>query len=128
MSDTQWKATQHSGVQGVCSCEGIEVTNMARYQQSEAIDRVPRYAPSKVIIAQAMKLADVDSYHVYPPNVHPDKCPIKPEYTVLECRTQYGSRWFGCESAHINSELRMVVIGFDTRDEVRAKWEVCNVI
>lgn len=90
------------------------------------IDRIPRYAPSHVIIARAMKLLPVRQYIAHPPNTHPAS-PIKNEMTALELVTDKGSRWFGCEQAYINSELRMVVIGFDSRDEVRSKWEVCEV-
>lgn len=94
----------------------------------ESIDRVPRYAPSHVIIAKAMKLLPVRSYRAYPIGDHPADCPIKSGMVALELVTDKGSRWYGCESAYINSELRMVVMGFDSRDEVRSKWEVCNTL
>lgn len=90
------------------------------------IDRTPRYAPDKVIIAQAMKLCPVIQYVVHPPHTH--NGPIKANYLALECKTAHGSRWFGCEAAWINSELRMVTVGFDDRDEVRRKWEVCTTV
>ena len=93
---------------------------------TRTIDRIPRYAPSHVIIASRMKLLPVLRYITHPPNQHPAKCPIKPEYTVLECQTEAGSRWYGCERAWINSEIRVVVVGFDARDEVRSKWTVAK--
>jgi ABC-type phosphate/phosphonate transport system substrate-binding protein len=34
------------------------------------------------------------------------------------------SRWYGCIRAYINAELRMVIVGTNSRDEVRAKWEI----
>lgn len=34
------------------------------------------------------------------------------------------TRWFGCERAYINSELRMVLVGHNSRDEVRQTWLV----
>lgn len=91
------------------------------------IDRVPRYAPSHVIIAHAMKLLPVLRYIAHPAGTHPANCPIKSEMVALELVTAKGSRWYGCERAYINSELRMVCIGFDSRDEVRRKWDVCEV-
>lgn len=93
------------------------------------IDRIPRYAPSKVLFTNSMTalMLPVTRYIVHPPNQHPAKCPIRAEMTALECQTGVGSRWFGCEHAYINSELRMVVVGFDARDEVRSKWEMCEV-
>ncbi len=94
----------------------------------QAIDRTPRYAPERVIIASRMKLFPVLSYIAHPANAHPEKCPIKPDMIALECKTEAGSRWFGCERAYINSELRMVTVGFDSRDEVRSKWEVAREV
>jgi hypothetical protein len=86
-------------------------------------DTTPRYAPDRVIIARAMKLCPVKQYIVHA--TPPAKCPISAP-AILELVTDYGSRWFGCDRAWINSELRMVTIGFNSRDEVRSKWEVCT--
>jgi hypothetical protein len=101
----------------------------------QQLDMTPRYAPTHVIIAQRMKLfppnarlirrnVAVTGARVYPVGHHPIQCPIAPEYCALELRTVAGSRWYGCERAYINSELRMVVIGTPARDEVRMKWEI----
>jgi hypothetical protein len=90
------------------------------------IDRVPRYAPDKVIIARAMKLMPVTQAKFHPAGSH--KGPIRSDMNALELVTDAGSRWYGCERAWINSELRMVVVGFDVRDEVRRTWEVCEEI
>jgi hypothetical protein len=86
-------------------------------------DTTPRYAPSQVLMLNH-GMVPVTSYIAHPANNHPDKCPIKAEYVALELRTPFGSRWYGCDHAYINSELRMVVIGTDTRDEVRMQWRV----
>jgi hypothetical protein len=88
------------------------------------IDRTPRYAPTSVIIARKMKLFPVLQAIVYAPGTAPKEAPIMSEYTVLELRTEAGSRWYGFERAYINSELRMVVAGFPTYDEVRANWPI----
>lgn len=95
----------------------------------DGYDLTPRYAPETVLIVNGKAYGDVPvtSYIVHPPGVRPKGCPIKPEYTVLELRTEFGSRWYGCKDAYINSELRMVIIGTSPRDEVRMKWPVCQV-
>lgn len=96
------------------------------------IDRVPRYAPDRVIIVLGKGFAwcPVVQYIAHPPGqaagARPANCPINSDMVALECVTAHGSRWFGCEQAYINSELRMVTIGFDARDEVRRKWEVAK--
>jgi hypothetical protein len=95
-------------------------------QTSNDLDMMPRYAPDRVIIAQAMKLLPVLSYVFHPAGSHASS-PIKNEMGALELITAKGSRWYGCERAYINSELRMVVIGTPRRDEVRMKWEVCSI-
>lgn len=85
------------------------------------IDRVPRYAPSKVI-CKAVEVP-VLSYHVYPVGQHSKGCPLVEDCVALELRTERGSRWYGCENAWINAELRMVVVGFAAGDEVRSTWK-----
>lgn len=90
-------------------------------QTTTELDLTPRYAPKSVITAEAMKLYPVTRYIAHPPNTHPQS-PIVNSMTALECQTAHGSRWFGCERAYINSELRMVVVGTNPRDEVRMKW------
>ena len=48
--------------------------------------------------------------------------PIRQDANCVELVTEYGSRWFGCERAYINSELRMVVVGFPAKFEEMARW------
>jgi hypothetical protein len=95
---------------------------------SKEIDRTLRYIPERMLIVShgVAEILPVVQYRVFPPNAHPDGCPIGPSYTALECVTERGSRWFGFERAYINSELRMVVSGFSALDEVRSKWEVAK--
>jgi hypothetical protein len=88
---------------------------------SDEIDRVPRYAPRKVVCK--MTMVAVLSYHVYPVGQHPEGCPLTEDCVALELRTARGSRWYGCENAWINSKLRMVVVGFSANDEVRRTWK-----
>lgn len=90
------------------------------------LDMTPRYAPDRVIIARVMKLCPVTQYIAHAPGTH-DASPINNTMTALELKTDHGSRWFGCEKAYINSELRMVVIGTNPRDEVRMKWKSAKV-
>lgn len=83
-------------------------------------DLTPRYAPDTVITVSGRY--PVDRAIAYPPGQHPPRCPLVPDCTALELRTRGGSRWYGCQRAYINSELRMIVVGHDRRDEVRATW------
>lgn len=85
-------------------------------------DQTPRYAPSKVLIVNH-GIVPVVGYTAYPPGSHPVGCPLIKSCTAVELITTHGSRWYGFDSAYINSELRMVVVGFDSRDEVRAGWQ-----
>ena len=89
---------------------------------TEHTDRAPRYVPSHILMI-GRGIVPVTSYIAHPANNHPAYCPIKAEYVALELITPYGSRWYGCERAYINSELRMVVMGCDDRDEVRMAWK-----
>lgn len=84
-------------------------------------DLTPRYAPTQVMTWEGMRPAV--GYVAYPPHQHPPKCPILDEIVALEVITDIGiSRWYGCQEAYINSELKMVIIGADSRDEVRMRW------
>ena len=87
------------------------------------IDHTPRYAPDRVLVLDGGRAYDcpVTRAIAHPPGTHPGSC-IKAELTAVELQTAKGSRWYGFERAYINSELRLVVEGFDRRDEVRAKW------
>jgi hypothetical protein len=93
-------------------------------------DLTPRYAPTEVMIVSGKRfgMAPVIGAIAHPPMAHPKGCPLIQECCALELQTEFGSRWFGCERAYINSELRMVVIGTPSRDEVRMKWSVCTTV
>jgi hypothetical protein len=87
-------------------------------------DEIPRYAPSAVYIVRGARAGKfpVVRYVAHPPGNHPPSCPIRKDLTVLECVTEHGSTWWGFDKVWINSELRMVVQGFDSRDEIRRNW------
>lgn len=94
------------------------------------IDMTPRYAPTTVFIVNGEDIVHLPVIQsiAHPPGNHPENCPISKSMTVLELKTAHGSRWYGCDHAYINSELRMVVVGTNKRDEVRMKWPVCTTI
>lgn len=84
-----------------------------------------RYAPTSVAVfdgRNAIKHAQVVGSAAYQPGGHPDKCPIRPELVAVALHTASVTRWYGCVRAYINSELRMVLVGCDPRDEVRMSW------
>ena len=87
-------------------------------------DLTPRYAPAQVMtVLHGMQ--PVVSYRFHPMGQHPEQSPIRSDMGVLRLVTVTGdSRWYGCQRAYINSELRMVVIGTDVRDKVRREWPV----
>jgi hypothetical protein len=91
------------------------------------IDMTPRYAPTTDLFStsQGFQYLPVERSIAHPPGLHPKNCPLIKECTALELKASNSSRWYGCVSAHINSELRMVVIGTNSRDEVRMKWPIC---
>lgn len=82
-------------------------------------DRTPRYTPETVMTLKGIR--PVVRAIAHPPGSHPAS-PIKNEMTAVELVTEAGSRWYGCERAWINSDLRMVVQGCDSRDEARMSW------
>jgi hypothetical protein len=86
---------------------------------------VPRYAPARVMIT-GRGLEPVTRAVFYPVGQHPASSFIREDMGALVLCTPHGTRWYGCDHAYINSELRMVVIGCDARDEVRTRWEVAN--
>lgn len=107
------------------------------------IDRERRYAPSTVSVHRQLQgggtlraeLVDVRSYVVHPAGDIPPGCPLMmatdietgKKWTILECLTDYGSRFYLFEGAAINSELRMVVWGFNARDYVLSRLPKCEV-
>jgi hypothetical protein len=100
--------------------------NMAQtLNKYEFTDTVPRYAPARVMIT-GHGLQPVTRSIFYPAGQHPAGCFIREEMGVLALHTPHGSRWYGCDHAFIDSSLRIVVIGCDSRDEVRTRWEVAN--
>ncbi len=66
----------------------------------------------------------VTRWVAHPPSDDRPGCPLVPTVTALECVTDKGSRWYGCERAYINSELRMVVVGFPAAFEAVRAWDV----
>src|SRR5206468_12138826 len=92
-------------------------------------DETPRYAPDKVMVVNGSRhgYAPVVAYRAHPPNAHPIGCPLVSDCTALELITASGSRWYGCDRAWINSELRMAVQGFPARFEEIATWTPCEV-
>jgi hypothetical protein len=93
-------------------------------------DEVPRYAPEKTFIVRkglAYELPIV-RYVSHPPNNHPPGCPLVNDCTALEMVTEVGSRWWGFDKCWINSELKMVIQGFDDRNEIVSGWKVCTTI
>jgi hypothetical protein len=91
------------------------------------LDMTPRYAPTTDLFStpSGFRYLPVEQYIVHPPGSHPKGCPLIQDCTALELRASAGSRWYGCDSARINSELKMVVVGTNRRDEVRMKWPIC---
>lgn len=89
---------------------------------ADGIDRIERYAPETVMTVRG-GMRPVLRWIAHPPGERAG-CPIAPEWTALECVTDAGSRWYGCERAWIGSDLRMHVVGFPERDEVRRKWAI----
>ena len=88
-------------------------------------DNIPRYAPRHVMTLRG--ISPVIRAVFYPIGSHPEGCPILDTYAVLELVTDNGgSRYFGCEKAWINSELRMIVQGCNSKDEIRMKWKPCR--
>lgn len=92
-------------------------------------DMTPRYAPDAVMIADwslkgsGGRVCPVIGSHFYPAGVARPH-PIRLEMGCLVLHTEHGDRCYGCERAYINSELRMVVVGTNSRDEVRSKWAI----
>ena len=87
-------------------------------------DFKPRYAPENVIVVVGggFRLCPVKRFVFHPAGAHPKGCPLVSSVGALELQTEGGSRWYGCERAYINSELRMVVVGANSWDESRMRW------
>ena len=88
-------------------------------------DLIPRYAPETVACG-GKNLVSVLKSIFHPKGLAPNRCPIITGIGVLELQTENGSRWYGCQEAYINSELKMVVIGCNSRDEIRMGWQICK--
>lgn len=101
--------------------QGTEIT-------PEGCDITPRYTPEVVMIVSGSKYGRLPVIEAifYPAGAAPQGCPIRIDCNVLELHTAHGSRWYGVKKAHINSELRMVVIGFPARFEEMSAWEICH--
>lgn len=90
------------------------------------LDMTPRYTPKTILTAKAgfgYSNYPVISVIAHPVGAHPAKCPLIEDCVALELISHYGSRWYGVKEAYINSELRMIVIGFNARFEEMQKWE-----
>lgn len=88
-------------------------------------DFIPRYVPDVLFSGKTFTRHPVARVVAHPPGSHPEKCPLVPDVVAVECQLAQngGSRWFGCQSAYIDSHLRMVIVGTNSRDEVRTAWE-----
>lgn len=97
---------------------------------AEGFDITPRYVPDTVLVFKNCYTAMtvVTSTLFLPAGMDRKKCPIRSDWNALELRTTRGSRWYGCRDAHINSELRMVVTGFEAGFEEMSAWEVCTTV
>lgn len=90
-------------------------------------DTTPRYLPGEMIGGGRRGI--VTRSVAYPPGKHPAGCPIRADLTAVyvEVTTAVGHepavRWFGCLHAYIASDLRMVLVGHNPKDEVRQTWE-----
>jgi hypothetical protein len=91
------------------------------------IDRERRYMPS-IIVCKA-KWVDVQEWIIHPVGHKPTGCPLSlaKGWCIVEAKTERGSRFFSFEGAAINSELRMVVWGFNAGDEVLRNLAKCEV-
>ena len=92
------------------------------------VDRVPRYVPEQIMMFKHKEIYGVwgvvpvtgAKFHVA--GSFGSEVPVRRDANCIEVITEYGSRWFGCERAYINSELRMVVVGFPAKFEEMARW------
>jgi hypothetical protein len=84
-------------------------------------DKSHRYVPAIVVTFRGS--APATGFRYYPPGQHPVNSPIVKDIGLVEVQSPVGSRWYGCDRAYINSELRMVMVGHNSRDEVRARWK-----
>ena len=89
---------------------------------------VDRYAPGVVLVVKDGKAqyALVTQTVAHPAGAHPKGCPLRPDVCALELRTEIGSRWYGCESASIDSSLRMRVCGLNVANELTRRWDVAE--
>lgn len=97
------------------------------------VDRVERYFFSRLFIRKhgsGFFKVPVQTMIVHAAGNKPKECIllVPVGWVVLEAVTEYGSRFFIFEGAKINSELRMVVWGFNARDEVLQTMEVCKTV
>lgn len=84
-------------------------------------DTTPRYLPS--VLHSIDGPAVVARVTIHAPGRHPPGLAIRPDLTAVVVTLANGrTRQFGFDAAWINSELRCVVRGFDSRDEVRRTW------
>jgi hypothetical protein len=83
-------------------------------------DPTARYLPERLICSTHMHKPAVVRAEAFPAGSAPAKAPIVKECVAVAATLECGVvRWFGCDSAHIDSSLRMVLVGHFSRDEVR---------
>lgn len=92
------------------------------------VDRVPRYVPERILVMKRTEIrgvfgvVPVTAVRFHLAGSFGKDVPIRSDANCVELVTEYGSRWFGCERAYINSELRMVLVGFPAKDEEMSHW------
>lgn len=94
--------------------------------KDQPIDSTPRLLPDTMgfLTDGGWKVLPIEKVEIFPPGERKG-CPILETLTAVLVQSRGSVRWFGFQSARINSELRVVVEGFSPLDEVRSKWEVC---
>ena len=84
-----------------------------------------KYTPEKMYSTKSHKFLPVVGIVAYPKEKHKDK-PIKNDFACISFTLSDGSlRYWGCERAYINSELRMIAVFDNTKviSELILAWE-----
>lgn len=81
---------------------------------------IEKWVPESVMTLQGVR--PVIRVIAHAPGNHPPGCPLVTSCTAVEVITDAGRRWYGVESARIDSYLRMRVSGFNPRFEEMAAW------
>ena len=83
-----------------------------------------KYAPSHTF-ALGYGRVPILRYVAHPPGHY--GMPIRSDMTCLELVTAHGSRYWGFDRCYINARLRMVCVGFSTRNEIVRGWATVSV-